>query len=570
MSGRLTNSFRSTASKKRARSPVRPKVEPQEDPELPHEEEPVSKRSKRSSGTKHKKTAGVASPARSKEEPEEEEEEPELPPDEALAAKRGKPSGISKSKKTAKVTSPAKSKAELSPEGEPAVKHGRPSSASKPKKATKVAEYVEPEVEAKGGPDLSSEEEPVTKRGRRSLPTKAKKAGVASSARPKEEPEEEEPESPTDDAPVTKRSRPSGPSKAKKTTKVTSPTSPKARSKGEPEVPPDETMVSKRTKRSSGAKTQTVLRLPPAAPAKSPAKRKPATAPAGKVEESGEEPSTLGVPMEESDKGEESGGEKPTLAGRAGEVVVKGLNGPVKHHFPDWAPGSPTPYAALVKTFNLLDATTKRLEKISHTSLFLRQVLRLSPDELLLVIHLMINKLAADFEGIELGIGESLLMKAIGESCGRSIDKIRESHRECGDLGMVAMNSRNKQSTLFAPKPLTVASVHQGLLEIATTKGSGAQGKKVSSIMKLLAAAKGDEAKYLVRGLEGKLRLGLQEATVIASLSSAVVAHEAEAAGKKVNPTMLADAERVLKGVFRFVSSRCPQALLWWLSNWMQ
>jgi DNA ligase-1 len=255
----------------------------------------------------------------------------------------------------------------------------------------------------------------------------------------------------------------------------------------------------------------------------------------------------------ENDIEAESDVEKPAINIKARKEVQSKLTAGGKgvHPYPDWKAGAPVPYAALAKTFTLIEATSKRLEKLSHTSLFLRQVLRLTPDELLLVIHLMINRLAADYEGVELGIGESLLMKAICESCGRTMKTLKEDHREIGDLGEVAMKSRNTQTTLFAPKPLTVASVHAGLKEIATTKGEGGQTRKVGGIKKLLSAAKGDEAKYLVRGLEGKLRLGLAEKTAIVALSQAMIVHEAEKEGKKA-PSLerMTAAELMLKEVY--------------------
>ena len=91
----------------------------------------------------------------------------------------------------------------------------------------------------------------------------------------------------------------------------------------------------------------------------------------------------------------------------------------------------------------------------------------------------MVGKLAADYAGIELGIGESLIMKAIGESTGRNLKIIKEDQQKIGDLGLVAAKSRQNQPTMFKPKPLTVRGVHEGLMKIATVEGQGAQGRKV-------------------------------------------------------------------------------------------
>jgi hypothetical protein len=50
-------------------------------------------------------------------------------------------------------------------------------------------------------------------------------------------------------------------------------------------------------------------------------------------------------------------------------------------------------------------------------------------------VHL---QLCPDYTGIELGIGESLLIKAIGESTGRSLQVIKAELKKEGDLGLVA------------------------------------------------------------------------------------------------------------------------------------
>ncbi|KAL5003330.1 ATP-dependent DNA ligase [Aspergillus recurvatus] len=331
----------------------------------------------------------------------------------------------------------------------------------------------------------------------------------------------------------------------------------------------------KRRRKSSGkspaAKPQT--KSPPKSPRRRKTQAKEPSPPKIVEKASGEEtPEDLGVSEaeEELSASEDEVDEKPELKKKEIEKVQATLKGSGNDPYPDWKPEEPVPYAALCTTFSLIEMTTKRLQILAHCSLFLRQVLRLTPQDFLPTVQLMINKLAADYAGIELGIGESLIMKAIGESTGRSLAVIKADQHEIGDLGLVAAKSRSNQPTMFKPKALTVRGVHEGLLGIAKVQGHGSQDKKISGIKKLLSAAdtattgKGSkgiditknkggpsEAKYIVRFLEGKLRLGLAEKTVLVALAQAVVSHEAALKGKKApSAEELAEGEAILKTVY--------------------
>ncbi|KAF3480468.1 DNA ligase [Arthroderma uncinatum] len=285
---------------------------------------------------------------------------------------------------------------------------------------------------------------------------------------------------------------------------------------------------------------------------------------------SAEENSASDIDEDELDQKPAKVQQKKKAVAKQRKQVQSTLTSNTKALYPDWKAGEPVPYAALCTTFSHVEMTTKRLIILSHCALFLRQVLRLTPDDLLSTVQLMINKLAADYAGIELGIGESLIMKAVGESTGRSLAVIKADQNEIGDLGLVAAKSRSNQPTMFKPKALTVRGVHEGLLTIAKTQGTGSQERKIAGIKKLLSAADADkagkgtraiditkdrggasEAKFIVRFLEGKLRLGLAERTVLVALAHAVVAHEAEMNGGKTPSTdQLAKGEDILKTVY--------------------
>jgi DNA ligase-1 len=261
--------------------------------------------------------------------------------------------------------------------------------------------------------------------------------------------------------------------------------------------------------------------------------------------------------------------EKPEVAAKARAKVQSTLKATGKDAYPDWKAGEPVPYAALCTTFSKIELTTKRLEITALCSAFLRQVARLTPEDLQPTVLLMVGKLAADFAGIELGIGESLIMKAIGESTGRNLKIIKEDQQKIGDLGLVAAKSRQNQPTMFKPKPLTVRGVHEGLMKIATAvEGQGNQGRKVDGIKKLLASAdtnlaKGQsvditkdkggpsEAKFIIRALEGKMRLGLADRTVQVALAHAMVFHAASLDGSKIpSEADLKKGEEVFKAVY--------------------
>ncbi|KAL6822968.1 DNA ligase [Trichoderma sp. SZMC 28015] len=397
--------------------------------------------------------------------------------------------------------------------------------------------------------DASTKENSDPEKDSKKRPRSPKKNKEAKAAAVEPKADEDE-----DDAPVTKRIRrtrvkieddedeaPQSPPKS--SIKEEAPSSPPAK-----------------RKRSSSPKSSPKSRSQSPKPAKATKEKKNAA-----VEEDGDKVMKDEESSESASEVESDTEEKKAVTAKARKAQQTMLQKHEKDPYPDWKAGTPVPYAALCKTFSLIELTTKRLIIMEHCSRFLRQVMRLTPDDLLPTVLLMINKLAPDYAGIELGIGESLIMKAIGETTGRSLQVIKADQKEIGDLGLVAVKSRSTQPTMFKPKPLTVRGVHQGLMAIATVTGNGAQGRKVDGIKKLLSSSdshlkekvdinkdKGgpSEAKYIIRFLEGKLRLGLADRTVLVSLAQAVVAHEAEVKGKIPSTTDLENGESILKTVY--------------------
>ncbi|XP_063845116.1 DNA ligase 1-like isoform X1 [Scylla paramamosain] len=192
---------------------------------------------------------------------------------------------------------------------------------------------------------------------------------------------------------------------------------------------------------------------------------------------------------------------------------------PVKDAF--WQKGQKMPYLALAKTLEAIEETSGRLKIVEILANFLRSVIVLSPDDLLFCVYLCLNKVAPAFEGLELRIGDTILIRAIAQASGRSPDKIKADAERLGDLGIVAEQSRTNQRVMFQPAKLTVAGVFKKLKEIALMTGHASQAKKIDLVKGMYVACRFCEAKFLVRSLGGKLRIGLAEQSVLMAIAQA-------------------------------------------------
>ena len=224
---------------------------------------------------------------------------------------------------------------------------------------------------------------------------------------------------------------------------------------------------------------------------------------------------------------------------------------------------NPIMYSMLTSTFEELENESGRLKNIASACRFFHEVLHFTDfsdiedkiRDLTMVTYLMVNRLGPDYEpGLELGLGETLLLKALAQGTGRELAQLRKDYHVEGDIGVVAQKSRSKQKVMFKPKRLTVLEVWKGLNEIAKFEGTNAQSKKVSVINKLLTACEGVEAKFLMRSLEGKLRINFGEKSVIVALSKAIVEWQLEQKNKTANSDLIVQAEDQFKEAY----SRLP------------
>ncbi len=177
-------------------------------------------------------------------------------------------------------------------------------------------------------------------------------------------------------------------------------------------------------------------------------------------------------------------------------------------------------YAEIAAAYEKIEATTKRLEMTD----LLVTLLKATPSDLIdKVAYLTQGKLYPDFEGVEIGVAEKLAIKALIRASGRKESEIEADLKKTGDLGVTAQNflTKRRQSLLGVSKALTVQQVYDTLDKMAKTSGSGAVDTKLSLLCGLLSDASPQEAKYILRTVTGKLRLGIADMTVLDALAIA-------------------------------------------------
>lgn len=65
-----------------------------------------------------------------------------------------------------------------------------------------------------------------------------------------------------------------------------------------------------------------------------------------------------------------------------------------------------------------------------------------NPSELANLFYFMIIKLAPEYEAVETGVGQELVLKSVAKSCGKTPKQIRDAFKEEGDLGVIVAKGK--------------------------------------------------------------------------------------------------------------------------------
>jgi DNA ligase-1 len=168
-------------------------------------------------------------------------------------------------------------------------------------------------------------------------------------------------------------------------------------------------------------------------------------------------------------------------------------------------------FLKLVEYFERLEATTKRLEMFDILSELFKEAHAEDIDK---IIYLSQGQLLPPFHGLEIGMSEKLLIRAISDATNTPTKKVEDAFKHKGDLGETA-----EEFVKGKGENLAVKKVYEELTDIARTSGAGSVEKKIGFLSNLLMGVSSKEAKYISRFVIGRLRLGVGDPTVLEALA---------------------------------------------------
>ncbi len=174
-------------------------------------------------------------------------------------------------------------------------------------------------------------------------------------------------------------------------------------------------------------------------------------------------------------------------------------------------------FKILAEYFDKIENASSRLKMTDYLAELFKKSNKEDIDK---IIYLCQGTIAPSFTGVDLGVGEKYVIKAIALATGYEEKNIEKELKQIGDLGDVAkiVLSSKKQDALFS-KTITVEKVFNNFYKLAQIKGNGSQNIKIKLIAELLSSASPVEAKYISRFPLGRLRLGIGDPTIMDALS---------------------------------------------------
>lgn len=168
--------------------------------------------------------------------------------------------------------------------------------------------------------------------------------------------------------------------------------------------------------------------------------------------------------------------------------------------------------------FNIVSDYFDQIEKVSGrlemTRLLAELLKKASAQEAEIICNLSLGQLHAPYIGTKFNMAEKQVAKALSGLLDMSEQTVNVHIKKLGDLGLVI-----ERDAWRAKDDLTVLQVYKALCDIEETSGTGSQEEKINDLITLLKNVDPISARFIVRIIIGRLRLGFSDMTIVDALS---------------------------------------------------
>lgn len=169
-------------------------------------------------------------------------------------------------------------------------------------------------------------------------------------------------------------------------------------------------------------------------------------------------------------------------------------------------------FKELAEAFDDLEQTTSRLAMTQKLAELLKQA---TQEEAASIAYLSLGSLNPPYIGTQFNFAEKSLIKVMAQLLNKSPATIKEHAHRLGDLGAVMEREHNPHK----PTSHSLQEVVKQLQHFLTISGAGSQELKEQTMFRMLESQDPLSAKFIVRIVEGKLRLGFSDMTLLDAFS---------------------------------------------------
>ena len=161
--------------------------------------------------------------------------------------------------------------------------------------------------------------------------------------------------------------------------------------------------------------------------------------------------------------------------------------------------------------FEQIELESARLAKTRMLADLLREA---SEEEAEIIVNLSLGQLHPPHRGTQFNLASKAVIPVLAQLLRKTPEDVEWAAKREGDVGSLLAKGDWKSK-----KDLSITQVYEALCALEQISGTGSQEKKVEALSDLLRSLDPRSAKYVLRVVVGKLRLGFSDMTVVDVLS---------------------------------------------------